>query len=132
VYKERGQFLSNSHPAISITFDPPPASCLHFHPVFINMKFSIFALAAVLGLSAAQELIRCGTAEPNDTMKAQMNDAFFAAGDVSRAQAITVKTYVHIVTTSAKAGRYTQAQATEQVNPNPSTCSPGPRLTRDR
>ncbi|KAI5359025.1 Putative peptidase M43, pregnancy-associated plasma-A [Septoria linicola] len=79
------------------------------------MLSSLFALVAAAGLASA-DLIRCGTSEPNATHKAEMNEAFFAA-DISRvvAQAVSVNTYVHIVTTSAKSGRYTRAQAEEQM-----------------
>lgn len=73
-------------------------------------------LLAVAG-SALAEFTRCGTAEPNDTAKAAMNEAFFSA-DVARvvAQAVSVDTYVHIVTSQSKQGQFSEAMAREQVS----------------
>lgn len=80
------------------------------------MKASLFALAAAAGFAAA-EITRCGTLEPNDTVKASLNEAYYNAGNLRELaiQAVSVNTYVHIVTTQAKAGQYTRAQAQEQV-----------------
>ncbi|PIA98845.1 Extracellular metalloprotease [Cercospora beticola] len=80
------------------------------------MFSSILALVAAASVATA-EYVRCGTAQPNSTHVAEMNDAFFAA-DLQRvvAQAVSVNTYVHIVTTSAKSGQYTKAQAQQQMS----------------
>lgn len=81
-----------------------------------KMLSSLFALVVAAAGFASADLIRCGTGNPNATHKAEMNEAVMSA-DMQRvvAQAVSVNTYVHIVTTSAKSGQYTRAMATEQM-----------------
>lgn len=80
------------------------------------MKAQLLSLLATAG-TAFGDLVRCGTANPNDTKIAEYNEAFYNAGDLRAlvAQAVAVDTYVHIVTTTAKSGQYSTAMAEEQM-----------------
>lgn len=80
------------------------------------MRFSQIILAAASASFAAAEYIRCGTPNVNATQMAAM-DAVVQASDqrVMAAAAVSVGVYVHVVTTTAKQGRYTQAMVNEQI-----------------
>jgi len=83
------------------------------------MKFSnIFLAATSASLAFALEYTRCGTKDASNAHKAEMNAAVAAAAesDSISAQAISVDTFVHVVTTTAKRGRYTQAQVNQQIS----------------
>lgn len=85
------------------------------------MKFSSFFLVAAAGFAAADELTRCGTAEPNDALKVELNEAYFSKmAEISKAVATEVDVYVHVVTSKAKRNMYTKAMVQEQVLPHPS------------
>ena len=84
------------------------------------MKLSSFlaATAAVL-VTAAEERTRCGVEEPSEDIKALLADAVEqytnSRESVAAADGGAIDTYVHIVTTEANEGKYTQAQIDEQV-----------------
>lgn len=80
------------------------------------MKFSTILLAAATGFAAARELTRCGTAEPNDALKVELNEAYFSrVAEVSKAENRSVNVYVHVVTSQAKRSQYTKEMVQEQV-----------------
>lgn len=81
------------------------------------MKFSQILLAAASASFAAAKYVRCGTGKPNSSEMAAM-DAVVEASDarVMAAAAVNVGVYVHVVTTSAKQGRYSQAMVNEQIS----------------
>lgn len=84
------------------------------------MKF-IPLTAAAASLAYAEEYVRCKT-EPTAEKISMLNEAASNASAASSealfsiAALRNVDTYVHVVTTSAKAGRYSQAQVNEQVS----------------
>lgn len=82
------------------------------------MKFqSTILYAAALGVAVAKDdLHRCGTDEPNDKVKTELDRAYAKGSrNIGRAEDIVVDTYVNIVTTVAKEGRYTPDQVEAQV-----------------
>lgn len=80
------------------------------------MKFQSMVYAAALGFASASDLHRCGTDEPNARIKEGLENAYAkGVGRIGRASDIVVDTYVHIVTTTAKEGRYMPDQVHEQV-----------------
>lgn len=89
------------------------------------MKLSSAIAASAAALASAQELTRCGNDDPPEDLKSKLNNAvamFTNSRENTTAQAAgAVDTYVHIVTTSAKEGSYSQQQVNEQVHA--ATCS---------
>ena len=86
------------------------------------MKLSTFLAASTAALANA-ELTRCGNDAPPEELKSKLNEAveMFTNGranGTAGAAAGAVDTYVHIVTTSAKEGTYSQQQIQEQVRIN--------------
>lgn len=81
------------------------------------MKFSSIVLAAASASCAVAKYVRCGTPEVNSTHMAEMNAVVNAAdARVMAAATINVDVYVHVVTTSAKQGRYSQSMVNEQIS----------------
>lgn len=84
---------------------------------------SVLAVTAAALASAQEERVRCGMDAPSDDLKALLASAVEeysnsrASANGSSAAAGAVDTYVHIVTTEAKEGAYTQSQIDEQVRP---------------
>lgn len=91
------------------------------------MKLSSAIAATAAALASAQELTRCGNENPPDELKSKLNNAVElfsnARANGTAAAAGTVDTYVHVVTTSAKEGSYSQQQIDEQVRIAPRSCS---------
>lgn len=86
------------------------------------MKFQSMLYATALGVVSANDLHRCGTDEPNAKMRKELDSAYAkGAGKIGRAADIVVDTYVNIVTTTAKEGRYTPDQVEQQVRIQQST-----------
>ncbi|CZT25776.1 related to Extracellular metalloprotease 1 [Ramularia collo-cygni] len=81
------------------------------------MKFSQIFLAAASASFAIADYVRCGTPQPNSTHVAEM-DAIVDSSDARAmaAAAVSVGVYVHVVTTSAKQGRYSQSMINEQIS----------------
>jgi len=91
------------------------------------MHFSLLPLASLalhagLALSAAKPPItpfRCGSDNPPEEIQAQAKE-FFAQAETAKAAAahapIVVNTYFHVVTSTAKQGRYTQTQLNNQLS----------------
>lgn len=80
------------------------------------MRFQSLFWAAFAGIATAKELTRCGTVEPDDSLKADLNAAYFSkTANITTSKARSVDTYVHVVTTQAKRSKYTKAMVTEQV-----------------
>lgn len=84
------------------------------------MKFTTIALAAsAASLAAAQsQYTRCALGAPEATHAAALNEAarIGAANlEISRVAARTIPVHVHVVTTSAKKGRYSQTQINNQI-----------------
>ncbi|KAF2168318.1 hypothetical protein M409DRAFT_21755 [Zasmidium cellare ATCC 36951] len=81
------------------------------------MRFSsFFFAAAAAGLAAAEGLTRCGTAEPGDALKVELNEAYFSkVAEVSRVDEREINTYVHVVTSKAKRSMYTKEMVQEQM-----------------
>lgn len=85
------------------------------------MKFSTIIAAATAAYASAEELTRCGNLEPPEEVKTKLNKAVEAftnsraSANETAGAAGAVDTYVHIVTTSAKEGSYSQQQVNEQV-----------------
>lgn len=93
------------------------------------MKLSTAIAASAAAFASAEELVRCGNEVPPMELQSKLNEAvsrFSADAANSTAAAGAVDTYVHIVTTSAKEGTYSQEQVNEQVNPS-SSASPTDR-----
>lgn len=78
------------------------------------MKFQSICLIAALEVAFASELHRCGTYEPDAKMRADLESAY-AKGAGKRSGQIVVDTYVNIVTTTGKQGRYSPDQVEKQV-----------------
>jgi hypothetical protein len=73
------------------------------------MKFTSFTLAAAAAAVATAEYTRCALDEPAESVIAELNEAArvgTANLEVSRQAAASIPVYVHVVTTSAKQGRY--------------------------
>ena len=73
------------------------------------MKFTSFTLAAAAAAVATAEYTRCALDEPAESIVAELNEAArigTANLEVSRQAAASIPVYVHVVTTSAKQGRY--------------------------
>ncbi|KAI5362483.1 Putative peptidase M43, pregnancy-associated plasma-A [Septoria linicola] len=84
------------------------------------MKFTstILAVSAASLAAAQSNFTRCAVAPPAAAQVAALNDAArvgAANQEISRVMARTVPVYVHVVTTSAKQGRYTQTQINRQI-----------------
>ena len=81
------------------------------------MKF--FALLAAVGLAAAAEITRCGTPDPDDSLKMQLNEAYFSHPSYNKIAAVNesrvIDTYVHVVTTKASRRNYTKTMIHKQV-----------------
>lgn len=82
----------------------------------------LLALLAIASLAAAAKLTRCGTADPDDNVKMQLNEAYFSRPTTFRDSKIAVDndsrvidTYVHVVTTQAKRNKYSKDMILEQV-----------------
>lgn len=79
------------------------------------MKYSL-ALAAAAASFASAAYTRCGTANPSVQHMAAMNNAIEADNGTFSIQATrNVDTYVHVVTTTAKKGKYSQSMVNQQV-----------------
>lgn len=87
-----------------------------------------FLSAAVLAIQAGTSLaapstekvipFRCGSEQPPAEILSQASD-FARQSDIERLAAhapIVINTYFHVVTSTAKVGRYTQTQLNNQVN----------------
>lgn len=97
------------------------------------MKFQSMLYAATLGVASASDLHRCGTNEPDAKVKKQLDSASAkGVGKIGRASDIVVDTYVNIVTTTAKEGRYTPEQVHKQVTHSMIDNIPHGRLTCSR
>ena len=83
------------------------------------MKLSTVIAASAATYASAQELTRCGNHAPAEELQSKLNEAveLFANSrdNGTGAAAGAVDTYVHVVTTSAKEGTYSQQQIEEQV-----------------
>lgn len=80
------------------------------------MKFQSMLFAGVVGFTSAADLHRCGTNEPDAKVKKELDTAYEkGAGKIGKASDVVVDTYVNIVTTTAKQGRYTPDQIHQQV-----------------
>jgi hypothetical protein len=82
------------------------------------MKFTSFTLAAAAAAVATAEYTRCALDEPAESIVAELNEAArigTANLEVSRQAAASIPVYVHVVTTSAKQGRYSQTQINTQI-----------------
>lgn len=88
------------------------------------MKLSSVIAASAAVYASAQELTRCGIDDPPEELKSKLNNAVEmftnsragnSSANSSVAAAGAIDTYVHIVTTSAKEGSYSQSQVSEQV-----------------
>jgi len=82
------------------------------------MKFSSISLAAIAAGFASAEYHRCAVENPPAAQIAALNEVArvgAANQEISRAAARTIPVYVHVVTTSAKQGRYTQTQINNQI-----------------
>ncbi|SMQ54462.1 unnamed protein product [Zymoseptoria tritici ST99CH_3D7] len=82
------------------------------------MQFHLITLLASLSLAYA-ELHRCGTADPDDKTRTNLDKAYanYKSGQVTRRDGgIVIDTYVNIVTTQAKSELYTPKQVEDQMN----------------
>jgi hypothetical protein len=82
------------------------------------MKFTAITLAAAAASLATAKYTRCAVGHPEESEVAALNEAArigVANQEISRVAARTVPVYVHVVTTSAKKGRYSQAMITNQI-----------------
>lgn len=79
---------------------------------------SAFLWAAAVGSSAAQNYTRCATPNLPEAQAGEL-DALVAEDGSSLAsllaQAASVRTYVHVVTSTSKRGRYTQNMINNQI-----------------
>lgn len=81
------------------------------------MKFPTTVCALALGLASATELHRCGTDDPTAKVKTELDKAYEKGiGKIGKSSDIVVDTYVNVVTTTAKADRYTPDQIHQQVH----------------
>ena len=81
------------------------------------MKFSSFTIAAAAA-GIADAYTRCAVEHPEESVVASLNEhARIGAAnqEISRVAARTVPVYVHVVTTSAKQGRYSQTMINNQI-----------------
>lgn len=81
------------------------------------MKFTTFTLAAAAA-SLADAYIRCAIDHPEEAVVNSLNEhARIGAAnqEISRVAARTVPVYVHVVTTSAKKGKYSQTMINNQI-----------------
>lgn len=82
------------------------------------MKIAIVAFFAAAAGLVAGDYVRCGTTDQSSSKKSVLN-AFAANatnGDFRVAATRNVKTYVHVVTTNAKKGQFTQTQVNNQIS----------------
>ncbi|KJX97822.1 hypothetical protein TI39_contig458g00001 [Zymoseptoria brevis] len=82
------------------------------------MQFHLITILASLSLAYA-ELHRCGTADPDDKTRTNLDKAYanYKSGQVTRRDGgIVIDTYVNIVTTQAKSELYTPKQVEDQMN----------------
>jgi hypothetical protein len=82
------------------------------------MKFTTLTLAAAAASFATAKYTRCAVGEPVASEVAALNDAArigVANQEITRVAARTVPVYVHVVTTSAKQGRYSQSMINNQI-----------------
>ena len=77
--------------------------------------FSIITSACLASIVAAQEITRCGTADPPENLKFTLNQAAFRHAIYRNGTTRTVDTYAHVVTTQQKEGQYTEEQVSQQV-----------------
>lgn len=84
------------------------------------MKFSTAIAVTAATYASAEELTRCGNVDPPEDLKSKLNNAveMFTSGRANGSTAAggSVDTYVHVVSTSAKADSYSQQQVNEQVS----------------
>lgn len=82
------------------------------------MKFTTLSLAAAVASFASAEYHRCAVENPPAERVSELNEAArigAANQEISRVAARNVPVYVHVVTTTAKKGRYTQTQINNQI-----------------
>jgi hypothetical protein len=82
------------------------------------MKFTSFTLAAAAAVVASAEYHRCAIDEPAPSVISELNEQAkigTANLEISRAAAASIPVYVHVVTTSAKQGRYSQTMINNQI-----------------
>ena len=80
------------------------------------MKFlSFLATVALATYTTAQTVIRCGTQDPAEHVKVELNLAAQRQPIAAQPSIRHINTYVHVVTTRAKKGTYTQAEVSAQV-----------------
>ena len=82
------------------------------------MKFSSIGLAAIAASFASAEYHRCAVEQPSAEHVSALNEAArigAAKQEISRVASRNIPVYVHVVTTSAKKGRYTQTQINNQI-----------------
>jgi hypothetical protein len=82
------------------------------------MKFASLALAASAATFVNAEYTRCALEKPAADVVAELADAArigAANQEISRVASRNVPVYVHVVTTSAKQGRYSQTMINNQI-----------------
>ena len=94
------------------------------------MKFFTVIAASAAAYTAAADFTRCGIVAPPEAITVELDDAvdsFTTNGrfaNASYGQAGSIDTYVHVVTTKAREGDFSQAMINEQV------CGPVPPVRR--
>lgn len=103
---------SSSAPSICLISLPPSKVC--------RMKY-VLALAAMAASLVSGKYTRCATPNPSEEHMAVLNAAAEEGANRTlntfSAQAVrNVDTYVHVVTTTAKKGKYSQTMINKQVS----------------
>jgi len=82
------------------------------------MKFTTLSLAAAVASFANAEYHRCAVEQPAEAQVSALAEAArigAANQEISRIAARNIPVYVHVVTTSAKQGRYSQTMINNQI-----------------